>query len=266
MSCLPLLFKSYLPYTSQFFLSCKYKRIETHYLLFNNCNLVTSYNWDFCLQKHLSLTTCSLQQQYENKPINSWKLFKRKKKKKDKAKVLVVQHIAANSTVYGSISEPYGASFYLHWQQLDVYHWIQKNRAKTPTLKKRLSDGICVEYPNKSKYLTPLLYSKCLDTTTIQDRTGLSQEEKGEVIAVFNYLMGGYREGGARLFWEVKHKKTGGNGQGLQQGKFQIGSRKICISHGSQKLKCLLRRGYGISILEDIQTLPVYDPEQPDVT
>jgi len=53
-----------------------------------------------------------------------------------------------------------------------------------------------------------------LDTTTIQDRTGLSQEQK-EVIAVFNYL----REVTEKVepeSSEVKHKKTGGNGQGMQ--------------------------------------------------
>lgn len=104
-----------------------------------------------------------------------------------------------------------------------------------------------------------------MDTTTIQDRTGLSQEEK-EVIAVFNYLMGGYTEGGARLFWEVKHKKAGGNGQGLQQGKFQTDSRKICVSHGSQTMKCVVQQGCGISIPEDIQTLAAYNPDQPVLT
>lgn len=68
--------------------------------------------------------------------------------------------------------------------------------------------GFCAQFPNRLEYLTPLLYSKCLDNTTIQDRTGFSLK-KGEVIAVFNYIMGGYRKGGARRFSEVKHKKDG---------------------------------------------------------
>lgn len=172
-------FKSYLSYTSQLFLSCKYKRIKPHYCLVNNCNLITSYNWDFCLQKHLTLTTCSLQQQYENKPINSRKPFKRRRKKK--------------STAYGSISAPYRARSYLHhW---DVYHCVQKNQAKTPTWKRGFGMVFVLNIQTNLSIwhkIWYLLYSKCLDTTTVQDRTGFSQEQK-EVIAVLIFLMGGYR-------------------------------------------------------------------------
>lgn len=125
------------------------------------------------------------------------------------------------------------------WTLITEFKSIRPRHAR----RKSLSDGICVEYPNKSKYLTPLLYSKCLDTTTMQDRTGSSLEKKGEVIAVFNYLMAGYREGGARHFYRLNTKDrrqwTGVATRTIPN------SRKVWIHHSSQKLKYVVQRHCG---------------------
>lgn len=42
----------------------------------------------------------------------------------------------------------------------------------------------------------------------------------GDIIAVFRYLYGGYREHGARFFFKMHSKRTTGNGRKLQQRKF----------------------------------------------
>lgn len=41
-----------------------------------------------------------------------------------------------------------------------------------------------------------------------------------DLIVIFNYLMGGYREDGARLFPEINCEMTRDNGHNLQQEKF----------------------------------------------
>lgn len=97
--------------------------------------------------------------------------------------------------------------------------------------------GICARSPNKAKYLTPLLYSKCSANTTIRDRTGFVLE-KGEVIAVFSYLMEGCR-GGARLFSEVKHKRQKATDSSYSTENSEGTSGKLDC-RGSQKLKCRL--------------------------
>lgn len=189
----------------------------------------------------MTLTTYFLQCQYENKPINS--LFKkegRKKNQKDNAKVPLIQHKASKhmGALWHQILSPWTSvgRLSLNSEELDQNsHCIVRNRG----FQMRFLWNI------QTEYLTPLLYSKCL-VTTRQDRTRLSQGEK-EVIAVFNSLMGGYRQGATRLFQEIKHKKTGGNGQGLQRGKFQIVQEFLSVM--VVKKHVFVQRGCGISIL-----------------
>lgn len=104
--------------------------------------------------------------------------------------------------------------------------------------------GICARFPNKAKYLTPLLYPKCSANTTIRGRTGLVLE-KGEVIAVISYLMEGCR-GGARLFSEIKHERQEATDSSYSKENSERTSGKLDC-RGSQKLE--VSSGCSISIL-----------------
>jgi len=52
------------------------------------------------------------------------------------------------------------------------------------------------------------------------------QKFSGDLVAVYNYMVGGFREDKARLFSKVHNSRTSGNKPKLEHGKFPLDIRK----------------------------------------
>ena len=84
---------------------------------------------------------------------------------------------------------------------------------------------------------------------------GLFSVEKrmlqGDVMAAFQYLTGGYKKEGGRIFSRVYYNRPRGNGSKLKEGRFKLDMRKKfftirVVKHWS----CLLREVMDASSLE----------------
>lgn len=95
----------------------------------------------------------------------------------------------------------------------------------------------------------------------------LSLEERRlrrDFIAVYNYLIRGYREDGGTFFLEVYGNITRCNRHKLGHGKFQLDKAKTFYPDDAQILGPVAQRNCGISILRGVEDLIGQVREWPD--